>query len=68
MLNEQGKSCSICIYLQKQTRNPGLELLCLDLHENTRWHDEAVERFDCACVWFMDIDDALVGANLELLA
>ena len=40
----------------------------LDLHEHAGGNDEAVQGLDGAVVRFGDVDDPLVGADLELLA
>ena len=42
--------------------------LSLNLHEDTSWDDEPIERFDCPWVWLGDIDDSLMCADLELLS
>jgi len=42
--------------------------LGLDLYKDAGGHNEAVESLDGAVIWFNDVDDALVSADLELLA
>ncbi len=41
--------------------------LGLDLDEDTSRNNQAVQRFDGSCIGIVDIDDALVGSDLELL-
>lgn len=42
--------------------------LGLDLYKDAGGHNEAVESLNGAVIWFDDVDDALVSADLELLA
>src|SRR5947209_8579105 len=45
-----------------------VEKLCLDLHENARRYDQAVERFHRARRRLKNVDYALVRAHLKLFA
>src|SRR5256885_12090882 len=45
-----------------------LKKLGLDLHEHAGRDDQAVKGLDGAGGWLEDVDNALVGAHLELLA
>ena len=51
----------------RKSANPTSDL-GLDLYKDAGGHNEAVEGLDSAVIRFNDVDDALVSADLELLA